>query len=121
MRDLRIVFMGTPDFAVETLKSIVEAEFNVVGVITAPDRPAGRGRKLQQSAVKKYAMEQHLPVLQPTNLKSEEFLQELKALEANLQVVVAFRMLPDVVWKLLNTAHLTCMHPFFRSTEGQHQ
>jgi methionyl-tRNA formyltransferase len=100
MRDLRIVFMGTPDFAVETLKSIVEADFNVVGVITAPDKPAGRGRKLQQSAVKKYAQEQHLPVLQPTNLKSEEFLKELKALEANLQVVVAFRMLPNVVWKL---------------------
>lgn len=100
MRNLRIVFMGTPDFAVETLKAIVEAEYNVVGVITAPDRPAGRGRKLQQSAVKKYAMEQDLPVLQPTNLKSEEFLKELKGLEANLQVVVAFRMLPDVVWKL---------------------
>lgn len=100
MRDLRIVFMGTPDFAVETLKAIIEAGYRVVGVITAPDRPAGRGRKLQQSAVKKYASGQELPVLQPTNLKSEEFLDELKKLQPNLQVVVAFRMLPDVVWKL---------------------
>ncbi len=100
MRDLRIVFMGTPDFAVETLRAIVEANYKVVGVITAPDRPAGRGRKLQESAVKKYAVENELKVLQPTNLKSEDFLQELKALQPNLQVVVAFRMLPEVVWKL---------------------
>lgn len=99
MRDLRIVFMGTPDFAVETLRAIVEADYKVVGVITAPDRPAGRGRKLQESAVKKYALEQDLRVLQPTNLKSEEFLNELKELNPNLQVVVAFRMLPEVVWK----------------------
>lgn len=100
MKDLRIVFMGTPDFAVETLKSIVEAHFNVVGVITAPDKPAGRGRKLQQSAVKKYAVEQNLKVLQPTNLKSEEFLTQLRELNPNLQVVVAFRMLPKIVWQL---------------------
>ncbi|MGB7785679.1 MAG: methionyl-tRNA formyltransferase [Salinimicrobium sp.] len=100
MRDLRIVFMGTPDFAVETLKIIVEAGYEVVGVITAPDRPAGRGRKLQESAVKKYAKEQGLEVLQPTNLKAEDFLQELRALQANLQVVVAFRMLPEAVWKM---------------------
>lgn len=100
MKDLRIVFMGTPDFAVETLKAIVTAEYNVVGVITAPDRPAGRGRKLQQSAVKNYAVENNLKVLQPTNLKSEEFLQELRELNPNLQVVVAFRMLPEIVWKL---------------------
>lgn len=100
MRDLRIVFMGTPDFAVHTLKAIVEAGYNMVGVITAPDKPAGRGRKLQESAVKKYAVEQDLKVLQPTNLKSEEFLKELKSLEANLQVVVAFRMLPEAVWKM---------------------
>ena len=100
MRDLRIVFMGTPDFAVHTLKTIVEAGYNVVGVITAPDKPAGRGRKLQESAVKKYAAEQGLNILQPTNLKSEAFLEELKSLEANLQVVVAFRMLPEAVWKM---------------------
>lgn len=99
MRDLRILFMGTPEFAVETLKSIIEANYKVVGVVTAPDRPAGRGRKLQQSAVKEYALEQNLPVLQPTNLKSDEFLQQLKELNPNLQVVVAFRMLPQVVWQ----------------------
>ncbi|SDL75210.1 methionyl-tRNA formyltransferase [Salinimicrobium catena] len=92
--------MGTPDFAVHTLKSIVEANYEVVGVITAPDKPAGRGRKLHESAVKKYATEQGLKVLQPTNLKDEQFLQELKDLDANLQVVVAFRMLPEAVWKM---------------------
>ena len=100
MRDLRRVFMGTPDFAVETLKAIVEAGYNVVGVITTPDRPAGRGRKLQESAVKKYALDQDLKVLQPVNLKAEDFLEELKSLQANLQVVVAFRMLPKVVWQM---------------------
>jgi methionyl-tRNA formyltransferase len=100
MRKLRIVFMGTPDFAVASLQRIVDAGYQVAGVITAPDRPAGRGRKLQESAVKKYAVEKGLQVLQPTNLKSEEFLQELRGLEANLQVVVAFRMLPEVVWKM---------------------
>ncbi|MEH6705744.1 MAG: methionyl-tRNA formyltransferase [Galbibacter orientalis] len=97
---LRIVFMGTPDFAVATLKNIVESNYKVVGVITAPDKPAGRGRKLQQSAVKKYAEENNLNVLQPTNLKDPNFLEQLKALDANLQVVVAFRMLPEVVWSM---------------------
>jgi len=97
---LRIVFMGTPDFAVETLKSILEANFKVVGVITAPDRPAGRGRKVQESAVKQFAVKHHLKVLQPTNLKEEVFLEELKNLDANLQVVVAFRMLPKAVWQM---------------------
>ncbi len=100
MRNLRIVFMGTPDFAVHSLKTIVEAGYNVAGVITAPDKPAGRGRKLQESAVKKYAVEQGLKILQPTNLKSEAFLEELASLKANLQVVVAFRMLPEAVWKM---------------------
>lgn len=100
MKDLRIVFMGTPEFAVNSLKAIIEAEYHVVGVITAPDRPAGRGRKLRESAVKTYALTQNLPVLQPTNLKSEEFQQELKALNPNIQVVVAFRMLPRAVWSL---------------------
>ncbi|MFZ0490278.1 MAG: methionyl-tRNA formyltransferase [Salegentibacter sp.] len=100
MRDLRIIFMGTPDFAVASLKKIVESGYNVVAVITAPDRPAGRGRKLQQSAVKEYAVEKGLHVLQPTNLKSPDFLEELKALKPDLQVVVAFRMLPEIVWKL---------------------
>lgn len=100
MRKLRIVFMGTPDFAVHSLKNIVEAGYEVAGVVTAPDKPAGRGRKLQESAVKKYALSQGLHILQPKNLKSEEFLKELKALKANLQVVVAFRMLPEAVWRM---------------------
>lgn len=100
MRDLRIVFMGTPDFAVATLDALVKSKFNVVGVVTAPDKPAGRGQKMQQSAVKKYALEHNLTILQPNNLKSEEFLTELKNLNANLQIVVAFRMLPKEVWQL---------------------
>ncbi|WP_417558185.1 methionyl-tRNA formyltransferase [Mesoflavibacter zeaxanthinifaciens] len=100
MKDLRIVFMGTPDFAVQTLKTILEHNYNVVGVITAPDRPAGRGRKLNESAVKTFAKEKGLHILQPTNLKNEDFLEELKALKANLQIIVAFRMLPKVVWDM---------------------
>ena len=99
-RKLRIVFMGTPDFAVESLKTIIENNYEVVGVITAPDRPAGRGRKLQESAVKKYAVSKGLKVLQPEKLKNPEFIEELKSLRANLQVVVAFRMLPEVVWDM---------------------
>jgi len=100
MKKLRIVFMGTPDFAVATLKTLVENNYNIVGVITAPDKPAGRGRQLHESAVKKYARSQELTILQPTNLKNEAFLDILKALEANLQIVVAFRMLPKVVWQM---------------------
>ncbi len=100
MKDIRILFMGTPDFAVATLSAIVEAKHNVVGVITAPDRPAGRGRKLNTSAVKKYALEKSIPILQPTNLKDKSFLEELKQLNATLQIVVAFRMLPKVVWQM---------------------
>ena len=99
-RELKIVFMGTPDFAVATLEALVENQYNIVGVITAPDKPAGRGRKLNESAVKKYAKEKDLKILQPTNLKSETFLEELNALNANLQIVVAFRMLPEVVWQM---------------------
>ncbi|WP_208638728.1 methionyl-tRNA formyltransferase [Tenacibaculum singaporense] len=100
MRDLRIVFMGTPDFAATILQHLVENDYNIVGVITAPDKPAGRGRKLNQSAVKKYALSQNLPILQPKNLKNEEFQENLKKWDANLQVVVAFRMLPKSVWAL---------------------
>jgi methionyl-tRNA formyltransferase len=100
MRDLRIVFMGTTDFAVTILKTLVDTNYNIAGVITAPDKPAGRGRKLNESAVKIYAKSQGLPILQPTNLKNEDFIKELKALNANLQIVVAFRMLPQVVWQL---------------------
>ncbi|WP_024480523.1 methionyl-tRNA formyltransferase [Cellulophaga baltica] len=100
MSKLRIVFMGTPDFAVGILDTLVQHSFDVVGVITAPDKPAGRGRKLNESAVKKYAVAHNLKVLQPTNLKNEEFLEELKALKPNLQIIVAFRMLPKVVWEI---------------------
>ena len=100
MRDLRIVFMGTPDFAVAILDALVKAKFNVVGVITASDKPAGRGQKIAESAVKKYALENKLNILQPTNLKCEEFIKELESLNANLRIVVAFRMLPKVVWKM---------------------
>lgn len=97
---MRIVFMGTPDFAVESLKVLVENNYKVVGVVTMPDKPAGRGHKLQHSPVKKYALEHNLPVLQPEKLKDETFLDELRALEADLQIVVAFRMLPEVVWSM---------------------
>lgn len=92
--------MGTPDFAVPVLEALLEADYDVAGVITAPDKPAGRGRKMHQSAVKRYALKQGLPVLQPTNLKSPDFQDELKALGANLQIVVAFRMLPRAVWEM---------------------
>ena len=92
--------MGTPDFAVESLKILVENNYNIAGVITAPDKPSGRGQKINQSAVKKYADANNLKTLQPTNLKSKEFLAELKALNATLQIVVAFRMLPEAVWDM---------------------
>lgn len=100
MEKLRIVFMGTPEFAVGILDSIIKNEYNVVGVITAADKPAGRGQKIKYSAVKEYAVANDLKLLQPTNLKDESFLEELKALNANLQIVVAFRMLPKVVWAM---------------------
>lgn len=99
-QDLRIVFMGTPEFAVESLKALVEREYNVVGVITMPDKPAGRGHKIQYSAVKEYALSQNLTILQPEKLKDESFLNQLKELKADLQIVVAFRMLPEVVWNM---------------------
>ncbi|GAB3718559.1 methionyl-tRNA formyltransferase [Flavobacterium koreense] len=100
MEKLRIVFMGTPEFAVGILDTIIKNNYEVVGVITAADKPAGRGQKIKYSAVKEYALENNLNLLQPTNLKDESFLAELKSLNANLQVVVAFRMLPEVVWKM---------------------
>lgn len=100
MEKLRIVFMGTPEFAVGILDAILKNNFEVVGVITAADKPAGRGQKLKYSAVKEYALENNLRLLQPTNLKAESFLEELKSLNANLQVVVAFRMLPKAVWEM---------------------
>ena len=98
--DLRIVYMGTPDFAVEALRCLVEGGYNVVGVITMPDKPAGRGHKLQQSPVKQYALAHGLPLLQPEKLKDEAFLAQLRAWNADLQIVVAFRMLPEVVWAM---------------------
>ncbi len=100
MKKLRIVFMGTPDFAVGILKTVLENEYDVVGVITAADKPAGRGQQVRFSAVKEFALEKGLNLMQPTNLKDEDFIADLKALHANLQIVVAFRMLPEVVWKM---------------------
>ena len=96
-KNLRIVYMGTPDFAVEALRCLVEGGYNVVGVITMPDKPAGRGHKLQFSPVKQYALEHNLPLLQPEKLKDEAFVEALRAWKADLQIVVAFRMLPEVV------------------------
>ena len=100
MEKLRIIFMGTPEFAVGILDTIVKNNYEVAGVITAADKPAGRGQKIKHSAVKEYALENNLHLLQPTNLKDEAFLEELKSLQANLQIVVAFRMLPKVVWEM---------------------
>ena len=100
MKDLRIVFMGTPEFSVPSLDKLLQAEYNIVGVITAPDKPAGRGMNLQQSAIKKFALEKGLKILQPEKLKDPVFLKELKSLNADMQVVVAFRMLPEVVWNM---------------------
>lgn len=100
-KDLRIVYMGTPEFAVESLKRLVEGGYNIVGVITMPDKPMGRhGSVLQPSPVKQYAVFQGLKVLQPEKLKNEEFVAELRSLNADLQIVVAFRMLPEVVWSM---------------------
>lgn len=99
--DLRIIFMGTPEFAVETLKALVENDYNVVAVVTQPDKPVGRhGSVLQPSAVKQYALEKGLPVLQPEKMKDPVFVEQLRSYQANLQVVVAFRMLPEVVWAM---------------------
>ena len=100
MNDLRIIFMGTPEFAVPSLEILIQHQFNVVAVITAPDKPQGRGQKLQYSPVKDCALKHVIPVLQPTNLKSPEFIEELKSYNANLQIVVAFRMLPELVWAM---------------------
>ncbi len=99
-KELRIVYMGTPDFAVEPLRRLVEGGYQVAGVITMPDKPAGRGHQLQYSPVKQYALEQNLPLLQPEKLKDEAFVEALRAWKADLQIVVAFRMLPEVVWNM---------------------
>lgn len=98
--DLKIVFLGTPDFAVESLRRIHEGGYNIVGVVTMPDKPAGRGHKLLQSPVKQYAVEHGLRLMQPPNLKAEDFVEELRSLNADLFIVIAFRMLPEVVWSM---------------------
>lgn len=97
---MRIIFMGTPEFAVASLDILIQNNYNVVAVVTVPDKPAGRGQQIQQSAVKKYAIEKGLTVLQPEKLKDEQFIKELTALKADLQIVVAFRMLPEIVWNM---------------------
>lgn len=97
---MRIIFMGTPDFAVASLTALIKENYNVVAVVTAPDRPAGRGQKLRESAVKQYAKSQNIPVLQPEKLRDPGFLEDLKSFKADLQVVVAFRMLPEIVWNM---------------------
>jgi len=99
-KGLRIIFIGTPEFAVESLRCVHESGRNVVAVITAPDRKAGRGQKLKSSAVKEYALNHQIPILQPTNLKSPEFISSLQDLKADIQIVVAFRMMPEVVWNM---------------------
>ena len=98
--EIRVVFMGTPEFAVSSLDAMMKAGLNIVGVVTAPDKPAGRGMKMNESVVKKYALKNGLKILQPEKLKNEQFLSELRSLNADLQVVVAFRMLPEVVWNM---------------------
>ncbi|UII23627.1 methionyl-tRNA formyltransferase [Fulvivirga ligni] len=100
MKDLRIIYMGTPEFAVPSLEILIENKFNVVAVITAPDKPKGRGQKVATSPVKDCAVAHNIPVLQPTNLKDPAFIEELKSYDANLQIVVAFRMLPEMVWDM---------------------
>ena len=99
-QDLRIIYMGTPEFAVASLQALVEGGYNVVAVVTMPDKPAGRGHQVQFSDVKKYALSVGLPVLQPEKLKDETFIEELRSYHADLQIVVAFRMLPEVVWSM---------------------
>ena len=99
-QSIRIIYMGTPDFAVESLRALVDGGYNVVAVVTMPDKPAGRGHQLQYSAVKQYALSVGLPILQPERLKDESFLQELRSYNSDLQIVVAFRMLPELVWNM---------------------
>ncbi|MDQ2718428.1 MAG: methionyl-tRNA formyltransferase [Bacteroidota bacterium] len=100
MNRLRIIFMGTPEFAVPSLRKLYEAKYDIVAVVTAPDKPAGRGMQLTQSAVKKYALEKNFKILQPEKLKDASFIEELKSMKADVQIVVAFRMLPEVVWNM---------------------
>lgn len=119
MAALRILFMGTPDFAAASLQKLHEAGYSIVGVVTASDKPAGRGRQLKESAVKQYALSQNLLVLQPVNLKDPDFIDTLKNLQPDLGVVVAFRMLPEAVWQLPARVLLIYMHRCFQNTEAQ--
>ena len=121
--DLRIVYMGTPEFAVESLKCLVEGGYNVVGVVTMPDKPMGRHQDvLQASPVKQYAVEHGLRVLQPVKLKDEAFVEELRSLRADLQIVVAFRMLPEVVWNMQPARVVVATIPWGRPHQlGSHQ
>ena len=100
MKELRIVFMGTHEFAVESLKALTDRQYNIVGVVTVPDKPAGRGQKLTESPVKQFAVQHGIKVLQPVKLKDPEFIHNLQLLRADLQVIVAFRMLPEMVWNM---------------------
>ena len=114
-KELRIIYMGTPQFAVEPLRAIVQAGYKVLAVITAPDKPAGRGQKIHYSAVKEFSLANNIRILQPEKLKSPDLIEELKSLDANLQVVVAFRMLPEVVWQMpeYGTLNLHASHNRF--------
>jgi methionyl-tRNA formyltransferase len=100
IKNLKIVYFGTPDFAVAGLKTLIDNNYNIAAVVTAPDKPAGRGKKLKSSAIKEFAQKHNLKILQPNNLKSPGFIEELRNLNANLQVIVAFRMLPEIVWAM---------------------
>jgi len=110
MKNLRIVYMGTPEFAVSILGSLLMNGFNIVGVVTSPDKPAGRGRKITKSAVKQFAEFSYLPIMQPDNLKDPQFLNELRNLNADIFLVVAFRILPEVVWEMPSIGTLN-LHP----------
>lgn len=115
-KDLRIVFMGTPEFAVPSLTALVENGYNVVAVVTTPDKPAGRGLKTHESDVKKAAMKMGLPILQPEKLKDPDFVETMKALRPDLGIVIAFRMLPEIIWPCRLSARSTCMHLCYRNT-----
>lgn len=117
-KELRIVFMGTPEFAVPSLRALVAGGYNVVAVVTTPDKPAGRGQKLHQSEVKLAALELGLPVLQPEKLKAPEFVEAMQALKPDLGIVIAFRMLPEVIWPCRGWERSTCTPRCFRSTAG---
>ena len=120
-KDLRIVFMGTPEFAVPSLRALVRSGYNVVGVVTTPDKPAGRGQKLHESDVKIAARELGLPILQPEKLRDPAFVSAMEELRPDLGIVIAFRMLPEVVWAMPDSAPSTCMRRCCRNTGVRHR